>query len=161
MMPFARPAQRTMNKERIPAAGSYLFVGIQLGSCLFLTLSGPVKPDHWWLALGPVAGVGLGLWSALEMRRSRLSPLPEVRPRAALVTTGPYRLLRHPIYAALLLVFVPLTLNRPSPARGAALGVLVLTLLLKMEYEEMFLRARFPEYRPYAARSWRIIPWIF
>ena len=145
----------------MPSAVGRFFVGLQILSSLYLTLTGPVKPDHWWLAVGPVAGVLLGARALLAMRRGRLSPLPEVRPGAVLVTRGPYRFLRHPMYTALLLIFVPLTFNRPAPARWTALGVLCLALVLKMGYEERLLRSRFPEYGAYAARTWRIIPGVF
>ena len=140
---------------------AYLLVAIQLGSSLYLTFTGPIKPDHWWLALGPVAGVLLGAWALFEMRRSRLSALPHVKPGAKLVTSGPFRRVRHPMYAALLLVFVPLTVNRPTPARWAALGVLALSLILKMGLEERLLRAHFPEYGLYESRTRKIIPWIY
>ena len=137
-----------------------MLVGIQSVAALYLALSGPIKPDHWWIALGPVAGVLLGAWAVLEMRRSRLSILPEVRTGAVLVTTGPDRFVRHPMYASLLLILAPLTVNRPTPARWAALGVLGLALLIKMVREERSLQTRFPEYGDYAGRTRRIVPWL-
>jgi len=155
-----RPLRGQKTKVRASAA-SYLLVALQLGSSLTLTVSGPLKPAHWWIALGPVGGVILAAWALLELRHSRLSVLPHIKPGATLVTSGPYRLMRHPMYASLLLVFVPLTVNHPTQARWAALGVLSLSLFLKMGLEERLLRARFPEYGLYAARTRKIIPWIY
>jgi protein-S-isoprenylcysteine O-methyltransferase Ste14 len=77
-----------------------------------------------------------------------------------LVTTGPYRYLRHPIYASVLLFFVAAVISHFSLinlllAAGAALGA-----ALRICTEERLLLELYPDYRQYAARTRRIIPYL-
>jgi protein-S-isoprenylcysteine O-methyltransferase Ste14 len=140
---------------------AWLLVTLQVATSLYLTFSGPVKPAHWYIAIFPVIGMVLGVWAVLEMRRSRLSLMPDISKGASLVTSGPYRLIRHPMYTSLLLVFIPLVVNQGSLLRILALLLLISSLILKMEYEEKQLVKTFPGYRPYMVKSWRILPGIF
>ena len=82
--------------------------------------------------------------------------LPDVR---GLVTRGPYRLVRHPLYLGELTASLGIVLGaqRWAPAFGAWLVCLSLQLV-RTGYEERSLRAEFPEYAPYADRTKRLIP---
>jgi protein-S-isoprenylcysteine O-methyltransferase Ste14 len=82
--------------------------------------------------------------------------LPDVR---GLVTRGPYRLVRHPLYLGELTAALGIALGaqRWAPALGAWVVCLSLQLMRTM-YEERSLRAEFPEYAPYAERTKRLIP---
>ena len=82
--------------------------------------------------------------------------LPDVR---GLVTRGPYRLVRHPLYLGELTAALGIVLGaqRWAPALGAWLVCLGLQLV-RTTYEERSLRAEFPEYAPYADRTKRLIP---
>ncbi len=80
--------------------------------------------------------------------------------RGGLITTGPYRWMRHPIYAAILLfVWVGIAAN-PS-LKSVALGVVATAMLfLRMIFEETLVRQRYPEYEEYARRTKRVIPFL-
>lgn len=79
-----------------------------------------------------------------------------------IIATGPYALVRHPMYAAgaLLMLAVP-------PALGSLWGILgfvvvLPAMLLRLVDEERFLRAGFPEYAEYSrVVRWRLLPGIF
>ncbi|HEY3566556.1 MAG TPA: isoprenylcysteine carboxylmethyltransferase family protein [Thermoanaerobaculia bacterium] len=77
-----------------------------------------------------------------------------------LVTTGPYRYMRHPIYAAILLfVWTGVAVNA-SPL-SVALGLAATAMLaLRIAFEERLVRRRYPEYDDYARRTKRVIPFI-
>ncbi len=77
-----------------------------------------------------------------------------------LVTSGPYRRLRHPIYAAILLFAGAGAAARPSAGSLffllAAAGVGA-----RIAAEEALIVERYPEYRDYARRTSRLVPFLF
>lgn len=77
-----------------------------------------------------------------------------------IVSSGPYRWLRHPIYAAILLFASAGVASRPSWA-AAGLGALLLAgALVRALAEEKLLVERYPEYRDYARRTRRFVPFV-
>ncbi|HEX9303418.1 MAG TPA: isoprenylcysteine carboxylmethyltransferase family protein [Thermoanaerobaculia bacterium] len=78
-----------------------------------------------------------------------------------LVTTGPYRLIRHPIYTAACLFIWAGVLSNWS-VLAALLGVLVLLgAIVRMLCEERLVVAAYPEYREYARGTKRMVPYVF
>lgn len=139
---------------------SFLLVAIQIGTVGFLLLSGPVWAAGT-LALMQLAGVGLGLWAIVAMRIGNFLVVPEVKADGILITRGPYRRVRHPMYTALLLVTLAMVLNDATTLRLGVWGLLFIDLLVKLLYEEKLLRRHFPEYEGYMQQSWRLIPFLF
>lgn len=76
-----------------------------------------------------------------------------------LVTTGPYRYVRHPIYASIVFFAAAGALGQPRP--GSVFLVAVLAgAALRVAAEERLLVERYPEYRDYAQRTRRFIPFV-
>jgi len=64
----------------------------------------PLPPKVRWLGAGLIfAGDLLFIWSYKALGRN-WSPILEIRKEHSLVTDGPYRFIRHPMYAAILLI---------------------------------------------------------
>ena len=106
-----------------------------------------------------VAGCGLMVWALLTLRsRYQLGGMAP-RPRDALVSDGPYALMRHPMYAAALAMALGLTLALQSLA---CLGVFVIYIVMLgrlMPFEEAGLRSAYGEaYEAYARAVPRLIP---
>ena len=111
-----------------------------------------------WVVLGVAAVIGgAGAWSL--GRHLRVHPRPA--DRAELTTTGVYRLVRHPIYAAVLIASAAeaVLAARPEPLVGF-IGLSVV-LHVKAGYEEGLLRERFgAAYDAYASRVPRLVPFL-
>jgi protein-S-isoprenylcysteine O-methyltransferase Ste14 len=107
-----------------------------------------------------VGGVVLGV-VALKHLRSSLTALGGLKPQGTLVTSGPYRFVRHPVYVAQILLGLGWSLafgGWLTSLYALALGVL---LNFKSVYEERRLLQRFPEYQEYQSRTWKFIPFIY
>jgi len=77
-----------------------------------------------------------------------------------LVTTGPYRYIRHPIYAAILYFFWAGIAAHPSLVT-VAVGLLATALTaVRVVAEEKLLVRMYPEYRAYARVTKRVVPFV-
>ena len=125
---------------------------------VFLTWAARYQPD--WLRPTPVpavrtlgavlwlGGAVLSLWPLWYLRRS-FSVEPEAR---NLVTTGPYRWARHPIYAVYLLINAGILLRHFTVPLAVVLAGWLVLLLVRVGYEEQVLAKAFPHYLDYRRR---------
>jgi protein-S-isoprenylcysteine O-methyltransferase Ste14 len=103
------------------------------------------------------AGLAFSIASVAVLGRC-FGILPDVR---GLVVRGPYRLVRHPLYLGELTASLGIVVGSRQPwAAGAAWLVCVGIQIARTHYEESNLRAEFPAYAEYAARTKRILPGI-
>jgi protein-S-isoprenylcysteine O-methyltransferase Ste14 len=160
------PSTRTRRRQGGRAAVSANFgaVGLFLLS-LLLASGGANGPNALPLAslgsLLAVAGAALTLRS-----RSALGPawslVPEAGHETDLVTTGPYRLVRHPIYLGLSLLGVG-----QAVAFGNSLAMLIVlagvapTFVWRARAEDALLSRTFGDrYALYRERTWMIVPYL-
>jgi protein-S-isoprenylcysteine O-methyltransferase Ste14 len=107
-----------------------------------------------------VGAVLLLLWARLTFGR-RSFHLAANPTAGGLVTSGPYRFIRHPIYTAVILFSGAGVVAHWSWTGGLLGGLVVAGGLLRLFCEEVMVTARYPEYRQYAATTWRMIPYVF
>jgi protein-S-isoprenylcysteine O-methyltransferase Ste14 len=101
----------------------------------------------------------LMLWARMTFGLRSFHALAKTT-EGGLVTTGPYRYWRHPIYASILYFVWIGQVETPSAlAIGLAVAVTV-GLFLRMLLEETFLSATYPEYRQYMRRAKRFVPFV-
>jgi protein-S-isoprenylcysteine O-methyltransferase Ste14 len=134
------------------------FAGTYLVWLVALLPAAPPSPvlDVVSAAIGLV-GEGLIIYTLCRLGRS-FSIAPQAR---RLVTDGPYRHVRHPLYATEEIVVVAILMRH---AWWAALGFFVVHMALqlrRMAYEEQLLRSVFPDYEAYAKRTARLIPGVW
>jgi len=116
-------------------------------------------------AHGPIL-VGIQVVAAVLMLWARLtfgarSFHAGANPTAGgLVTTGPYRFVRHPIYTALLLFFWAGVASHGTILSVLTAIVATAALGVRMMAEEELVTDQYPEYAEYAARTKRIIPFV-
>ena len=85
---------------------------------------------------------------------------PQPRIDGHLVTRGVYRRLRHPIYTAIVILVVGLFFRKPTVSTAIMAAVVIAFLVVKAQFEETLLLARYPEYADYRRRTWGIVPWL-
>jgi protein-S-isoprenylcysteine O-methyltransferase Ste14 len=156
---------------RLPALGPHGegWVVIQVGLLGLVGLTGSLGPALGGPTRAVVAAGGLllvVLGTVLATRglvdlRAALTPMPRPRADAPLVETGAYARVRHPVYGGIVLASIGWALLTASPAALAAALVLLGFFRLKSEREEAWLRERYPGYAAYAARTRRMIPWVY
>jgi protein-S-isoprenylcysteine O-methyltransferase Ste14 len=105
------------------------------------------------------AAVLLMIWARVTFGR-RSFHAAATPTAGGLVTHGPYRFLRHPIYAAILWFVWAGVLCHHTLLGLAGGAVITAGLALRMVIEERLLRAAYPEYDGYAARTRRVIPFV-
>jgi protein-S-isoprenylcysteine O-methyltransferase Ste14 len=116
------------------------------------------EPPGWTGGVVIVLGIAawsFALWGIFHLRRC-LSIIPEAR---RLVTTGPYRLVRHPLYLAEMSAAISVVLSWPALVPTVALAIFIVMQLVRTVFEERLLTRAFPDaYPAYRARTARLIP---
>lgn len=101
------------------------------------------------------------LFFAARALGSNLTPFPRPVERGEVTSTGPYAVVRHPIYSGGVLFFVGFGLAFSPWALVLAL-LLAAVWGLKAVVEERFLRTRYPSYAEYATRTrYRLFPFMY
>lgn len=118
-----------------------------------------VAPEPWRGGLADMLLIGGIVWSiwALRSLGRNLSVLAQAR---AMAESGPYRLVRHPLYAGEIISALGLTLIANSVAALALWLGLCGAQIYRARAEERLLLATVPDYRGYQARTAALIPGI-
>jgi protein-S-isoprenylcysteine O-methyltransferase Ste14 len=137
---FAAPrlVPRVLTRRFIPAGLPYLVLGTVL------------------LALG----LGFSVWARRHLGRN-WSAHVVVKEDHALIRTGPYRYVRHPIYTGILLAFFGMTLTIGEWRALIGFAFALLAFAVKSGQEELRMRATFPEYDRYQRETAALIPYVY
>ncbi|MBT2186252.1 methyltransferase family protein [Sphingobium nicotianae] len=169
---FAFTNKRTIARETLAQRLGYfalMFIGVSLmahwpsgplARMAYFSVhrSGPLL--HWLGALCGVAGAALAIWARLTLGRN-WSGTVTVKEDHELVTTGPYAVIRHPIYTALTLLFLGILFFFPSLRSLLGLAFIIASFWVKLRQEEALMLAQFPDaYPAYCAHTTRLIPWL-
>ncbi len=115
-----------------------------------------------WLGLGLIGlGMALRLWARRSLSSAYQGNL-QIQPEQRLVTTGPYRRLRHPGYLAFALMALGLAIGFSSLAGLLGTALLVLASRYRIRVAEaMLVRAFGQAYTDYQSRTARLIPGVW
>lgn len=140
-----------------------MMIGRLLVAAQFLLIALLIWPWHAPVFVLPAVAlalpaVGLGIWILRHNPLGNFNIRPELKPGVRLVIDGPYALVRHPMYVAVMwLGFCAVVLY-------ANVATLVLWLVLfwvldrKARLEERYLLSHFPDYAAYADKVGRFLP---
>jgi protein-S-isoprenylcysteine O-methyltransferase Ste14 len=142
---------------RLLVAAQFALLGVWL-------LSGAALAVGQAMRLLQLAALLLAVWAMLVMtsaqkRLFRISPDPTGHRQ--LVRDGPYRWIRHPMYAAILLLVAPPLLERADVLQLILLAALAAVLVAKLTLEERLLVRRFADYADYRRETWRLFPPVY
>jgi protein-S-isoprenylcysteine O-methyltransferase Ste14 len=106
-----------------------------------------------------VFGFVLGVWArtTLGFRSFHAAANPT---QGVLVTTGPYRYIRNPIYAAAWLIIWTGVAVHWSPMNATLAAIVAAMLIVRIACEEPLLRAAYPEYAEYSRKTARLVPFV-
>ncbi len=169
---LARGGKVTERQESIASRLSYT-VPITLGFALLWTRELPIPtlaerflpPDHWHIFAGVGAAltfVGLlfTVWARVHLG-GNWSGIITIKEGHELIATGPYGLVRHPIYTGLLLAAFGQAVAQGQWFRLVAVAIVFWGFWLKLRIEERWMRQQFGSaYETYSERVSALIPFI-
>jgi protein-S-isoprenylcysteine O-methyltransferase Ste14 len=130
----------------------------------------PYDPIQLWRTPPPVAWVLVGVallgflfcWWARVHLGTLWSGTVTVKPDHRVVDTGPYRLVRHPIYTGLLLAVAATAVEKGALLNVVGFGLIFIGLWIKARMEEGFLRSNLgaEAYDAYAKRTPMLVPFM-
>jgi protein-S-isoprenylcysteine O-methyltransferase Ste14 len=119
---------------------------------------------HFLVAAGAIVQAGfllLAVWARRHLGRNWSAEV-RIAVDHQLVHTGPYRLLRHPIYTAMLGMFLGTAIASSQYHALIGLAMLVVAYLRKTRLEEQILRQTFgADYDAYCRDTWALVPLLF
>ena len=127
---------------------------------------GPAWPRALALS-GRLAGFPLLAAGAYLLARGLIdlgasfTPLPKPKDDARLVREGAYRIVRHPIYAGLIVAALGWALLTANTTRLALAAVVLLFFDAKARREEAWLMEKYPEYAAYRREVRKLLPGLY
>ncbi len=128
-------------------------------SILYLLFSGNFFSPSPFVIAGQLLAVALSAWARRSFQSGQFSIHAEPK-EGHLLSSGPYQFIRHPMYAAALLLIWSSIFGHLSLVT-VVIGLIVTGVIgVRIMTEDQFLLSRFPEYAEYSRTTKRIIPFI-
>jgi len=139
--------------------GSAAPLVVVIGSIVVLALTGNLlTPSPYWIAV-QAGAIAVSVWARRSFPKNSFRVVANPG-SASMITRGPYRLIRHPMYSAALIFIWAAVLSHLSPWT-LVLGVVVTSVVVaRVVVEERLLRARYAEYDAYARTTKALIPFV-
>jgi len=121
----------------------------------------PVGLWPFWLGAAiTIAGLMFAVWARVYLG-SNWSRSVTIKQGHELITTGPYAMVRHPIYTGILTGFLGMAIAISEVRGFIALALFFLALWIKLRMEEQWMRSQFGEtYATYAHQTAALVPYV-
>jgi len=139
---------------------SKLLVALQfilVGLILFPKNTTPIFA-LWWIFI--LTSAVVTLWTFMHNRLGNFNVVPDIKEEAKLITTGPYRFIRHPMYSSLFFGLLGVVCYLSHWTNWLLLTTLVVVLYFKASKEEKLWLLHHQDYSDYQANSKYFIPFI-
>lgn len=157
--------------ERENVRGRLIFIPSAIGVAVLAWLMPYMDRHDTWTIDGDTArylgvtamliGSILRVWPMFVLGH-RFSGLVAIQPDHRLVTTGPYRYVRNPSYAGMMIGMAGWALVFRSSVGLVSTALGLVLLLSRIRDEESLLASQFgPEYAEYCRRTWRLVPGVY
>jgi protein-S-isoprenylcysteine O-methyltransferase Ste14 len=140
--------------------GSLIAFGVAILGMVFLIKNKYVLSYNPITIFIQLCSVGLIIWARITFGLRSFHASANTT-KGKLITNGPYKWFRHPIYAAVIYFFWASVISYPFIQAVAAVILITAGLFMRMIFEEKSLLATYDEYAAYSKRTKRIIPFIF
>ena len=128
---------------------------------LFQLIFPPTWTLYWIGTALLVTGLAFSIWARVTLGRN-WSGTVTVKEDHELIQTGPYQLVRHPIYTGLLVAVTGSALAQDRWSSVLAVVLIFISFWIKLLREEAWIRETFGEkYDAYCARTKRLVPLIW
>ena len=116
----------------------------------------------WILVALTIAGFSFAWWARIHLGRLWSDWGVTKKVGHHVVDSGPYRLVRHPIYSGLILAAFATALAKGTSFAVLGAALIALALYIKARREERFLRAELDEnaYEAYSRRTAMLVPFV-
>lgn len=126
---------------------------------LFLLITRNLFSPSPFVIAAQVLAIVLMIWARRSFTAGQFSINAEPK-EGSLMSNGPYRFIRHPMYAAALLLIWSSVLGHLYTLTVIIGLIITCVIVLRIEVEEQYLRKYFPDYTEYARTTKRIVPFI-
>lgn len=138
---------------------SKLALPVLLIALLFLLIRGDLLSSSPYVIAAQLLAIALSVWTRRSFGAGQFK-VSEEPAEGALLKSGPFKFIRHPMYAAALLFLWASILGHWSII-NAMIGLVVTGFIaVRIITEEQLLRSRYPEYIEYSKITRRIIPYL-
>ena len=114
----------------------------------------------YWLCLCAIGAI-LGITTLFYNKIGNFSVYPEPKDKAELITTGPYRYIRHPMYVSLITMIIGIALYNYHWINFLGASMVIIAVAGKASLEEKLLLKHFSDDSKYQKITKRFIPYFY
>jgi protein-S-isoprenylcysteine O-methyltransferase len=151
---------------QIPATALLAIGFVFLLSPRIHALDVPITPPNALFGIAGLAlevgGIAFAIWARLTLGANWSGMIVTTKQGHELVQTGPYAIVRHPIYTGLLLAVIGTAMARGTLAGYIGVAAVFVAIMIRVDIEEKLMSDRFGEtYEAYRRRTRKLVPLVW